>query len=285
MHKQRRSDAHYTTKVRTTLPLMLFTISLIISLAHTTTFSQQIADSVKWRIYFTAFDSASPSGKAFAKAGFHPLAHYGMPYDTVYGFGDRWRENAAQGDTERDWPPTPPVEDIRFNNVRTALNSNQYSIIHPFTDTTLVDTFRMIWLGGDGQLISSTGHVLRWTPPAVLQYYADSIYLRYQNSSGLWLNINLLHDSLFSPNPSKDTIQDGSPVPTTNLRLIVYHPKRAPRAPDSVVTFYPVNGSMNVTAPDTLKWNGIGSLPGITPYYRVGEVTFEICTAGTSNHR
>ncbi len=269
MHTRQRSDVRDRRSTRKAFPVIFLMISLLTILWHVSAFSQQIADSVKWRIYFTAVDSANPSGKAYAKAGFHPDGHYAMPYDTVYGFGDRWRENAAQGDTERDWPPPPPVEDIRFNNIRSPLNSNQYSLIHPFTDSTLVDTMKMIWQDQYGAGVSTSGHLLRWTPPAVLRYYVDSIFLRLQNFYGVWLNLNLLQDSMFSPNPLKDTIQDGSLIPTNNLRLIIYHPRRAPRAPDSVTTISPPGGALNVISPDTLVWGAIGSLPGMTPYYRV----------------
>jgi len=45
--------------------------------------AQKFADSVKWRINFTAFDSTNPSYHAYAMLGFHTQAHYGLPYDTI----------------------------------------------------------------------------------------------------------------------------------------------------------------------------------------------------------
>ena len=137
-----------------TLYLALTIALLTLFLMPQASQAQKFADSVKWRIYFTGFDSANPSGHAFAMIGYHTLARYGLPYDTLYNFTDRWIETLAQSDTERDWPPNPPVEDIRLNNVTSALPSNQYHILHPYTGSTEIDTFRLIWLSGDGQGIS-----------------------------------------------------------------------------------------------------------------------------------
>ncbi len=249
------------------LALMIALVAGFLTPQHSQ--AQRFADSVKWRIYFTGFDSANPSGHAFAMFGFHTRGHVGLPYDTVYNLTDRWLETLAQADTERDWPPTPPVEDIRFNNVTNPLPSNQYHIIHPYTGTAQVDTFRMIWLGGDGQAITSKGHVLRWPSPDVLKYYADSMFIRQRSGGVNWLNVDMFADSMFSFDPTVDTLSDGTPVQTNNLRLYIFHPKLPILPPDSVISTYPLIGAPGVAQSDSLKWQPTPSPAGMTVYYRV----------------
>lgn len=245
-------------------------ILLIFYLSPQQLYAQKFADSVKWRIYVTAFDSVYPSYHAYALLGFHTQARYGLPYDTLYDFTDRWKEFSSPGDTERDWPPPPPNEDIRFNNPRATVGfGNQYHIIHPYTSPALIDTFRMIWLDGFGQSISTTGHFLTWPSPSVLKYYADSMFIRVTSGSTTWLNIDMLKDSSWSPDPEKDTVAGGTMIPTNNLRVIVYHPKLPLLPPDSVMSLYPPNGTPDIWNVDTLQWQPIPQVTGTTTFYRV----------------
>ncbi len=255
------------------LPALLLALALT-GLISSTTKSQQFADSVRWRIYLSVLDSSNLSSRSLAQPGLHVQARFGMPYDTLYQFSDRWFENSAPGDTERDWPPTPPGTDIRLQNPRSPLlNSNQYHNIHPYTGPTQIDTMRIIWnsdgiSGGDAR-----GQVIRWPSPQVLKYYADTIKLWYSNIYGVWLNVDMTRDSLYVYHVYKDTIQDGSPVPTNNIKLIIVHPKPGPLPPDSVTQIHPLNGAANVATVDTLRWLSLPTFGGFNLMYRVQVAT------------
>ncbi len=255
------------------LPALSFAVALS-ALTSTTTHSQQFADSVRWRIYLSVLDSSNLASRSLAMPGLHVRAHYGMPYDTLYQFSDRWFVNSPPGDTERDWPPTPPGTDIRLQNPRAPLlNSNQYHNIHPYTGPTQIDTIRIVWnsdgiSGGDAR-----GQVIRWPSPQVLKYYADSIKLWYSNASGVWLNVEMTRDSQYVYHVYRDTLADGSPVPTSNLKLIIFHPKPGPLPPGPVTILTPPNGLLYATAIDTLTWLSLPTFGGFGIMYRVQVAT------------
>ncbi len=236
--------------------------------------AQQFADSVGWRIYLSVLDSSNLGSRSVAQPGLHVRARFGMPYDTLYGFTDRWFENSAPGDTERDWPPTPPGTDIRLQNPRSPLlSSNQYHLIHPFTDSTQIDTMRIVWNSDGISGGSGAGQVIRWPSPSILKYYADTMKLWYSNAFGVWLNVDMTRESLYVYHIYQDTVQDGSPVPSNNIKLIIVHPKLPPLPPDSVVLLYPANGAANQAGQDTLKWQSVSTFGGFTIMYRVQVAT------------
>lgn len=251
--------------------IYLFLAAVLLLLVGSTHLSaQQFADSVKWRIYLTAYDSSIPGYPAFAKFGYHPDANYGPPNDTLAGFTDRWFENSTPSDTELDWPPTPPGTFLDFRNVRPPYtNSYQVTMLHPFTDSTLIDTLKLEW-NSDGLTDESpASQLLSWPSPTVLKYYADSIILSYSISGTTFLHADLTKDSMYLYNIHKDTISDGTPIPANNLRLTVYHPKPAPLPPDVVNAVRPANGTVGFPSADTLAWSLVPTFDGLPVYYRV----------------
>jgi len=80
---------------------------------------------------------------------------------------------------------------------------------------------------------------------------------------------DLTKDSLFTYDIHKDTLSDGTPFPTNDLRLTVYNPKPAPLPPDVVNAVSPPNGTNGGPPADTLKWQAIPTFDSLPVFYRV----------------
>jgi hypothetical protein len=256
------------------LYLAFLTASLIGFLVPVHLHAQKFANSVNWRIFLQGLDNENPSTTPIVAIGLHPLAHNPIPpTDTMHSFTDRWFENfTVANDTEwAQQPPPPPGSYWLLSNLRQPIVGQYKVMIHQFTDSTMIDTMSVKWASdalANGDAVNQTW---RWPSPAVLRYYADSIFLT--DITGNRLRINLTKDSVYNYNSAIDTIPGLTdppvPISTSSLRLLIFHPKRPPLPPDSVISTYPLNGAPGMAQSDSLKWQATPTLPGMTVYYRV----------------
>ncbi len=260
--------------VTTRWAALLGGILLMVIVCPQLLFAQTLADSVKWRIYLSGVDSGDVSVKPVCVIGLHPDAHNPIPpTDTMRDFGDRWWEDfVTRIGSDSEWsqaPPAPPGSYWQLANLRQPYVLQYKMMYHHFVDTTMSDTTVVKWASQTIAAQDIYNQTWSWPSPKVLKYYADSILLT--DATGLRLRINLLKDSLYNYNTLKDTVpgSGGFPISTSNMRLIIFHPKRAPLPPDTVGIIYPVNGATNLNSRDTLQWVAVPTFGGFIPYYRV----------------